>query len=161
MPVCHHCPSDKINHQVYQPVYISLAKAIPQPYHPNHSLSNPIFQSSKKPHPISHFSVPFLPSSPGRALLLPYQRIIVKRQLLLLIIIKITRSMRRDQNYDYLAKLLIIGDSGVGKTNILLRFCENNFMTSHLTTIGIDFKIKTIEVDSKKIRLQIWDTAGQ
>jgi GTPase SAR1 family protein len=52
--------------------------------------------------------------------------------------------MRRDQSYDYLAKLLIIGDSGVGKTNILLRFCENNFMTSHLTTIGIDFKIKTI-----------------
>lgn len=69
--------------------------------------------------------------------------------------------MRRDQNYDYLAKLLIIGDSGVGKTNILLRFCENNFMTSHLTTIGIDFKIKTIEIDGKKIRLQIWDTAGQ
>ena len=69
--------------------------------------------------------------------------------------------MRRDQNYDYLAKLLIIGDSGVGKTNILLRFCENNFMTSHLTTIGIDFKIKTIDVDGKKNRLQIWDTAGQ
>lgn len=44
--------------------------------------------------------------------------------------------MRKDHNYDYLAKLLIIGDSGVGKTNILLRFCENNFMTSHLTTIG-------------------------
>lgn len=51
--------------------------------------------------------------------------------------------MRKDQNYDYLAKLLIIGDSGVGKTNILLRFCENNFMTSHLTTIGkisLDFR---------------------
>jgi GTPase SAR1 family protein len=45
--------------------------------------------------------------------------------------------MRRDLGYDYLAKLLIIGDSGVGKTNILLRFCENNFLTSHLTTIGI------------------------
>ena len=44
--------------------------------------------------------------------------------------------MKRDLGYDYLAKLLIIGDSGVGKTNILLRFCENNFLTSHLTTIG-------------------------
>ena len=44
--------------------------------------------------------------------------------------------MKKDKNYDYLAKLLIIGDSGVGKTNILLRFCENNFLTSHLTTIG-------------------------
>lgn len=43
--------------------------------------------------------------------------------------------MRKD-GYDHLAKLLIIGDSGVGKTNILLRFCENNFMSSHLTTIG-------------------------
>ena len=76
--------------------------------------------------------------------------------------------MRKDQNYDYFAKLLIIGDSGVGKTNILLRFCENNFMTFHLTAIGtcppilgIDFKIKTIDVDGKKIRMQIWDTAGQ
>ena len=44
--------------------------------------------------------------------------------------------MKKDKNYDYLAKLLIIGDSGVGKTNILLRFCENNFLSSHLTTIG-------------------------
>ena len=44
--------------------------------------------------------------------------------------------MRNQNGYDYLAKLLIIGDSGVGKTNILLRFCENNFMNSHLTTIG-------------------------
>jgi len=75
---------------------------------------------------------------------------------------------KRNEGYDWLAKLLIIGDSGVGKTNILLRFCENNFLTSHLTTIGnarlsagIDFKIKTIEVDGKKIRMQIWDTAGQ
>ena len=42
----------------------------------------------------------------------------------------------KNQGYDHLAKLLIIGDSGVGKTNILLRFCENNFMSSHLTTIG-------------------------
>ena len=76
--------------------------------------------------------------------------------------------MRKDQSYDHLIKLLVIGNSGVGKTNMLLRFCENNFMTSHLTTIGnnienlgIDFKIKTINLDGKKIRLQIWDTAGQ
>ncbi|MGC4046672.1 MAG: hypothetical protein QM758_23005 [Armatimonas sp.] len=44
--------------------------------------------------------------------------------------------MSKRETYDWLAKLLIIGDSGVGKTNILLRFCENNFLTSHLTTIG-------------------------
>lgn len=69
--------------------------------------------------------------------------------------------MHKNQNYDYLIKLLVIGNSGVGKTNMLLKFCENNFMTSHLTTIGIDFKIKTITVGKDKIRLQIWDTAGQ
>jgi Ras-related protein Rab-8A len=67
----------------------------------------------------------------------------------------------RVQNYDCLIKLLVIGNSGVGKTNMLLKFCENNFMTSHLTTIGIDFKTKTIMVGKDKIRLQIWDTAGQ
>lgn len=67
----------------------------------------------------------------------------------------------KNQNYDYLIKLLVIGNSGVGKTNMLLKFCDNNFMTSHLTTIGIDFKIKTIMVGKDRVRLQIWDTAGQ
>ncbi len=69
--------------------------------------------------------------------------------------------MKKDQAYDYLIKVLVIGDSGVGKTNMLLRFAENNFMTSHLSTIGIDFKIKTINIGKSKVRLQIWDTAGQ
>jgi small GTP-binding protein len=69
--------------------------------------------------------------------------------------------MQKNQNYDYLIKLLVIGNSGVGKTNMLLKFCDNNFMSSHLTTIGIDFKIKTILMGSDKVRLQIWDTAGQ
>ncbi len=69
--------------------------------------------------------------------------------------------MQKNQNYDYLIKLLVIGNSGVGKTNMLLKFCDNNFMTSHLTTIGIDFKIKTIVIGKDKVRLQIWDTAGQ
>ncbi|KRX02148.1 P-loop containing nucleoside triphosphate hydrolase [Pseudocohnilembus persalinus] len=69
---------------------------------------------------------------------------------------------KRDQGgFDWLVKLLIIGDSGVGKTNILTRFCDDQFTTSHLTTIGIDFKIKTIDIDGKKIKLQVWDTAGQ
>jgi small GTP-binding protein len=69
--------------------------------------------------------------------------------------------MQKNQNYDYLIKLLVIGNSGVGKTNMLLKFCDDNFMTSHLTTIGIDFKIKTINIGRHKVRLQIWDTAGQ
>jgi len=63
--------------------------------------------------------------------------------------------------YDYLFKLLLIGDSGVGKTCLLFRFSDDAFNTTFISTIGIDFKIKTVEVDGKKIKLQIWDTAGQ
>jgi Ras-related protein Rab-8A len=64
-------------------------------------------------------------------------------------------------NYDELIKLLLIGDSGVGKSCLLLRFSDDTFTTSFITTIGIDFKIRTIELDNKRIKLQIWDTAGQ
>ena len=63
--------------------------------------------------------------------------------------------------YDYLFKLLIIGESGVGKTCLLLRFTDDSFTANHLTTIGIDFKIKIITLSGKLIKLQIWDTAGQ
>ncbi|XP_051507454.1 ras-related protein Rab-8B-like [Myxocyprinus asiaticus] len=62
--------------------------------------------------------------------------------------------------YDYLFKLLLIGDSGVGKTCLLFRFSEDAFNTTMISTIGIDFKIRTILLDGKKIKLQIWDTAG-
>lgn len=65
------------------------------------------------------------------------------------------------KSYDLLFKLLLIGDSGVGKTCILFRFSEDAFNTTFISTIGIDFKIKTIELKGKKIKLQIWDTAGQ
>ncbi|KAJ3574979.1 hypothetical protein NP233_g1396 [Leucocoprinus birnbaumii] len=57
--------------------------------------------------------------------------------------------------------LLLIGDSGVGKSCLLLRFCDDAWTPSFITTIGIDFKIRTIELDGKRIKLQIWDTAGQ
>eukprot|EP00339_Tiarina_fusa_P015715 CAMPEP_0117038320 /NCGR_PEP_ID=MMETSP0472-20121206/26971_1 /TAXON_ID=693140 ORGANISM="Tiarina fusus, Strain LIS" /NCGR_SAMPLE_ID=MMETSP0472 /ASSEMBLY_ACC=CAM_ASM_000603 /LENGTH=211 /DNA_ID=CAMNT_0004748513 /DNA_START=71 /DNA_END=706 /DNA_ORIENTATION=+ len=63
--------------------------------------------------------------------------------------------------YDYLIKLLLIGDSGVGKSCLLLRFSDDSFTPSFITTIGIDFKIRTIELDGRRIKLQIWDTAGQ
>eukprot|EP00127_Corallochytrium_limacisporum_P000883 Clim_evm16s29 gene=Clim_evmTU16s29 len=63
--------------------------------------------------------------------------------------------------YDYLFKLLLIGDSGVGKTCVLFRFSDDAFNSTFISTIGIDFKIRTIELDGKKIKLQIWDTAGQ
>jgi Ras-related protein Rab-8A len=64
-------------------------------------------------------------------------------------------------NYDELIKLLLIGDSGVGKSCLLLRFSDDTFTTSFITTIGIDFKIRIIELDNRLIKLQIWDTAGQ
>ncbi|BHF58864.1 Ras-related protein Rab-10 [Sparganum proliferum] len=64
------------------------------------------------------------------------------------------------KSYDLLFKLMLIGDSGVGKTCILFRFVEDSFSSSFISTIGIDFKIKTVELDDKRIKLQIWDTAG-
>lgn len=68
---------------------------------------------------------------------------------------------RDDERYDYLVKLVIIGDTAVGKTNILLRYVNEEYKMTHITTIGVDFKIKTINIDGIKIKMQIWDTAGQ
>jgi len=70
-------------------------------------------------------------------------------------------SSSKSAAYDYLIKLLIIGDSGVGKSCLLLRFSDDSFTPSFITTIGIDFKTRTIELEGKRIKLQIWDTAGQ
>ena len=69
--------------------------------------------------------------------------------------------MARRQNFDRLVKLVLIGDSSVGKTSLLMRFSENRFPEQHMPTIGIDFKIKIVETESKRVKLQLWDTAGQ
>uniref|UniRef100_A0A672H509 Ras-related protein ORAB-1-like n=1 Tax=Salarias fasciatus TaxID=181472 RepID=A0A672H509_SALFA len=62
---------------------------------------------------------------------------------------------------DYLFKLLLIGDSGVGKSCLLLRFADDSYTDSYISTIGVDFKIRTVDMDGKTVKLQIWDTAGQ
>ncbi|XP_065065445.1 ras-related protein Rab-13-like [Rhopilema esculentum] len=61
----------------------------------------------------------------------------------------------------YLFKVIIIGDSGVGKTCMLSRFAGEDVTKSHISTIGIDFKIRIIHINDDKVKLQIWDTAGQ
>ncbi|AYV82031.1 MAG: Ras-like protein Rab-11A [Homavirus sp.] len=63
--------------------------------------------------------------------------------------------------YDYLYKIVLIGDSGVGKSNLLSRFTRNEFYTDTKSTIGVEFATRTITVDNKTIKAQIWDTAGQ
>jgi Ras-related protein Rab-8A len=64
-------------------------------------------------------------------------------------------------DYDYLIKLLIIGDQCAGKSHLLLRFTDDAYpLYPFISTIGIDFKIRTVEIDNKRCKLQIWDTAG-
>lgn len=67
----------------------------------------------------------------------------------------------RPRDYDYLFKLVLIGDSGVGKSCLLLRFSDDAFTDSYITTIGVDFRFRTVNVGGKIVKLQIWDTAGQ
>jgi len=59
------------------------------------------------------------------------------------------------KNYDYLFRLLLVGDSGVGKTCILIRFVENTFTSSYISTIGIDFKIRTLEIGTFKTAVRL------
>lgn len=68
---------------------------------------------------------------------------------------------RGDEVYDYLFKVVLIGDSGVGKSNLLSRFTRNEFSLESKSTIGVEFATRTINVDNKMIKAQIWDTAGQ
>jgi Ras-related protein Rab-1A len=65
------------------------------------------------------------------------------------------------RDFDHLAKVVIIGDSGTGKSALMVRSCDNTYDESYISTIGVDFRYQTISVDAKMVRLQIWDTAGQ
>ena len=66
-----------------------------------------------------------------------------------------------DQDYEFIFKVLLLGNSNVGKSSLFLRFVDDIWNDTFVPTIGVDFKIKTFEIDSKKIKMQIWDTAGQ
>lgn len=69
--------------------------------------------------------------------------------------------MAEGSNYDYLFKVVLIGDSGVGKSNLLSRFTRNEFNLDQKSTIGVEFATRSVNVDGKTIKAQIWDTAGQ
>uniref|UniRef100_A0A671L3Z3 Ras-related protein Rab-25 n=1 Tax=Sinocyclocheilus anshuiensis TaxID=1608454 RepID=A0A671L3Z3_9TELE len=67
----------------------------------------------------------------------------------------------REDEYDYLFKVVLIGDSGVGKSNLLSRFTRNEFNLESKSTIGVEFATRSIHVEGKNVKAQIWDTAGQ
>eukprot|EP00942_MAST-04A_sp_MAST-4A-sp1_P007720 g7720.t1 len=64
-------------------------------------------------------------------------------------------------SYDETVKILLIGESSVGKSSLLIRFAEDSFSPELLSTVGIDYKIKTLEIKDKRVKMEIWDTAGQ
>lgn len=66
-----------------------------------------------------------------------------------------------NQKIDYVFKVVLIGDSAVGKSQLLARFARNEFSLESKATIGVEFQTKTLTIDHKMIKAQIWDTAGQ
>lgn len=66
-----------------------------------------------------------------------------------------------NQKIDYVFKVVLIGDSAVGKTQLLARFARNEFSVDSKATIGVEFQTKTLVIDNKTVKAQIWDTAGQ
>ena len=66
-----------------------------------------------------------------------------------------------NEEYDYLFKIVLVGDSGVGKSSLVLKYTDDVYNDNFISTIGVDFKIHTININGKQVKLQIWDTAGQ
>ncbi|VDO08916.1 unnamed protein product [Brugia timori] len=69
--------------------------------------------------------------------------------------------METDDSFDFLFKIVLIGDMGVGKTCVVQRFKNGTFIERQGTTIGVDFSMKTMIIEGKRVKLQIWDTGGQ
>ena len=67
----------------------------------------------------------------------------------------------KEEHSDIKVKIMLIGDSNVGKTSIIKRYCKNIFSKSHISTVGIDLETKIIKIGKQIINLQLWDTAGQ
>ena len=66
-----------------------------------------------------------------------------------------------EEEYDYIFKVLLVGNSDVGKSSLILRYVDQIWNDVFVPTIGVDFKVKSLEIENKSIKLQIWDTAGQ
>ena len=77
------------------------------------------------------------------------------------IIVKCTKNSNIFNHSDHVLKFVIVGNSSVGKSSLLMRFSDDSFSDSYLTTVGVDFKFKTLKIDDSSVKLQIWDTAGQ
>lgn len=71
------------------------------------------------------------------------------------------KNHKPDDDYDFLFKIVLVGDSGVGKSNLISRFTRNEFNMDSKSTIGVEFATRSIEVDGKTVKAQIWDMAGQ
>lgn len=71
------------------------------------------------------------------------------------------RKREMNQRVDYVFKVVLIGDSAVGKSQLLARFARNEFSLDSKATIGVEFQTRTLTIDQKTIKAQIWDTAGQ
>lgn len=68
---------------------------------------------------------------------------------------------KEDSGDDYLFKIVLLGDSGVGKSNLLARFARNEFYSNSKSTIGVEFQTQKMEINGKEVKAQVWDTAGQ
>ena len=67
----------------------------------------------------------------------------------------------KSKEYDHLFKFVMVGNSAVGKSSVLLRFADDDFNENYMSTIGVDFRFKSININQKIVKMQIWDTAGQ
>lgn len=73
----------------------------------------------------------------------------------------VDRLLFMEPDYDYLFKILLVGDACVGKSKLLVKFVDHVFDHTYMSTVGVDFKIRSIQLDNKRVKLQVWDSAGQ